>query len=398
MSPDISIIVPVYNADKKLRRCIESIRNQTMSSLEIIIVNDGSTDTSGKICDEFAIADDRICVIHQENRGALMARAAGCEMASSKYISFVDADDWIENDMFEQLLYKMQGGDLLASGFYRNSFDGSFNGCRLNVLKAGRYNLTDFNNLEGFFFPAKYVYGEDLGAIINSMCGKIFRREIIMKFIDSLNVRIRESEDWMFNVLYILHCENIAVVDECYYHYCANDNSVTYSSNLDFLAEQNLLYKIIMEKLLKHPAKDIITKQIQKKIMLDIISETGKKLDFDDEVLVPKWSFSDNECLVGKNVVLFGAGNIGRCYIIDWLKKKINITAWLDNTPRDIEMFGRKPEKPEVINNLNFDYVVCAVREDMAFKAIKKQLMDMGVDEKKILWSRPVYTWLEYFL
>lgn len=398
MSPDISIIVPVYNADKKLRRCIESIRSQTMSSLEIIIVNDGSTDTSGKICDEFAIADDRICVIHQENRGALMARAAGCEMASSKYISFVDADDWIENDMFEQLLYKMQGGDLLASGFYRNSFDGSFNGCRLNVLKAGRYNLTDFNNLEGFFFPAKYVYGEDLGAIINSMCGKIFRREIIMKFIDSLNVRIRESEDWMFNVLYILHCENIAVVDECYYHYCANDNSVTYSSNLDFLAEQNLLYKIIMEKLLKHPAKDIITKQIQKKIMLDIISETGKKLDFDDEVLVPKWSFSDNECLVGKNVVLFGAGNIGRCYIIDWLKKKINITAWLDNTPRDIEMFGRKPEKPEVINNLNFDYVVCAVREDMAFKAIKKQLMDMGVDEKKILWSRPVYTWLEYFL
>lgn len=398
MSPDISIVVPVYNADKKLRRCVESIRSQTMSSLEIIIVNDGSTDMSGKICDEFAAADARIYVIHQENRGALMARVTGCKMASSKYISFVDADDWIENDMFEQLLYKIEGVDLLASGFYRNSFDGSFDGRRLNVLKAGRYNLTDFNNLEGFFFPTKYVYGEDLGAINNSMGGKIFRREIIMKFIDSLDVRIREYEDWMFNVLYILHCENMAVVDECYYHYCANENSVMYSANLDFLAEQNLIYKIIMEKLLKHPAKDIITKQIQKKIMLGIISETGKKLGFDDEVLVPKWSFYDNERLVGKNVVLFGAGNIGCSYITDWKKQEINIVAWFDNTPRDIEMFGKKPEKPEIINDLDFDYVVCAVRNNVAFKDIKKQLLDMGVDETKILWSRPVYTWLEYFL
>src|SRR5690242_7052248 len=92
----VSVVVPVYNVEKYLPRCIESICKQTLSDLEIILVDDGSTDRSGEICEEYAKADQRIIVIHQENGGGGVARNAGIARATSPYVGFVDSDDWIE--------------------------------------------------------------------------------------------------------------------------------------------------------------------------------------------------------------------------------------------------------------------------------------------------------------
>ena len=117
--PKISIIVPVYNVEKYLGKCIESILNQTFRDFELILVDDGSTDSSGKICDEYSLKDSRIKVIHKENGGLSSARNTGLDIAKGEYIGFVDSDDWIEMDMYEILykLIKTSGKDMANIGF-----------------------------------------------------------------------------------------------------------------------------------------------------------------------------------------------------------------------------------------------------------------------------------------
>jgi glycosyltransferase involved in cell wall biosynthesis len=116
----ISVIVPVYNAEKYLRQCIDSIVNQTYRNLEIILVDDGSQDNSGKICDAYAETDKRIRVIHKQNGGQATARNEALKTATGEYIGFVDADDWIELDMYESLLsgLRSSNADLISCGRY----------------------------------------------------------------------------------------------------------------------------------------------------------------------------------------------------------------------------------------------------------------------------------------
>ena len=114
----ISIIVPVYNVENYLRKCVDSIINQSYKNLEIILVDDGSTDSSGKICDEYSLKDSRIKVIHKKNGGLSDARNAGMEIASGDFWGFVDSDDYIDSDMYSVLLENLLGAeaDLSACG------------------------------------------------------------------------------------------------------------------------------------------------------------------------------------------------------------------------------------------------------------------------------------------
>ena len=103
----VSIIVPVYNVEKYLERCLDSLINQTLTNIEIVCINDGSTDNSGKILDDYAAKDNRIKVIHQNNAGQAVARNNGLKIANGNYINFVDSDDWVDLDFIEKL-YKKQ--------------------------------------------------------------------------------------------------------------------------------------------------------------------------------------------------------------------------------------------------------------------------------------------------
>ena len=116
--PKISVIVPVYNCKKYIKKCVDSIINQTFKDLEIILIDDGSTDESGKICDELKLKDSRIKVIHQENKGVSAARNEGVKASSGDYISFVDGDDYLSEDMYEFLYdnLKKSGADISVCG------------------------------------------------------------------------------------------------------------------------------------------------------------------------------------------------------------------------------------------------------------------------------------------
>jgi glycosyltransferase involved in cell wall biosynthesis len=141
--PKVSIIVPVYNAEKYLQECVESVLGQTLSDIELILVDDGSTDSSPTLCDQYAAQDRRVKVIHKPNGRAASARNAGLRVASGEYVAFVDADDWISPDMYEKMLQtnadvtlcdyvRFQGEKLfpftqpnIAAGFYNKAISAS---------------------------------------------------------------------------------------------------------------------------------------------------------------------------------------------------------------------------------------------------------------------------------
>ena len=136
-NPLISVIIPIYNVDAYLRRSIDSVIDQTYKNLEIILVDDGSTDDSAKICDEYSSYDERIRVIHKKNGGLVSARKAGIQLASGEYIAYVDGDDWIEDAMYQQLVEKIEDADIIISGVIRDYNGGIVK--EINKIQDGIY-------------------------------------------------------------------------------------------------------------------------------------------------------------------------------------------------------------------------------------------------------------------
>lgn len=214
MKPKISVIVPVYNVEKYLDKCIKSILNQTYTNLEIILVNDGSTDNCGGICDYYAEIDKRIKVIHQKNCGLSNARNTGLSVAQGEYIGFVDSDDWIEPIMYETLLN--------LSERYR----ADVSTCLIRKWTSGRQNWPAQSTEEVNVLESKsaieYMYTGRLTGF--SACNKLYTRNIfhIINFPEN---RIYEDAAIMYKVYY--RANKVVYINQCLYNYISRSNSIT---------------------------------------------------------------------------------------------------------------------------------------------------------------------------
>ena len=204
----ISVIIPVYNAEPFLPACLDSVLTQTHRDLEIILINDGSTDGSGGICDRYATLDSRIHVVHQENSGVSRARNRGLELTTGELISFVDSDDAMEPDMYELLVRCMEEfrADISHCGYKRFDKQGAFvrevNGTHRTMVQTGEEAITCM--LRGEFFS-------------NGLWNKLFRREIVcdLRFREDL----KNNEDVLFNVHAFSRAKTAVFQDEGKYHY-----------------------------------------------------------------------------------------------------------------------------------------------------------------------------------
>ncbi len=215
----ISVIIPVYNVEQYLNRCVDSVINQTYKNLEIILVDDGSTDNSGKICDEYALKDNRIMVVHKKNGGAGSARNAGLDIAKGEYIGFVDSDDYIEPDMYE-FLY-----DLLL----QNKADVSC--CNMFDYKDGSYIPSSNLQMDGFFNLEQMDGFFNLEEVLCLKGGlyvwnKLFLRNSIgnLRFNEKLKFGV---EDLYFNFEILKKIKNIIFSKKAKYYYWDNRNSLT---------------------------------------------------------------------------------------------------------------------------------------------------------------------------
>jgi len=215
--PLVSIIIPVYNSEKTLARCIESIINQKYQNTEIIIVNDGSTDNSMDICRKYAKQDSRIVLVDKDNSGVSDTRNVGISNASGEYLQFVDSDDWIPKNSTKSLVEKIQKTqcDMVIANFYRVIND--------KKAEKGHIDTEKVMNKKEFLShmvkaPANFYYGV--------MWNKLYRRDIVTANRISCCTDISWCEDFLFNLDYIRYSETFSSLNVPVYFYVKNKNSL----------------------------------------------------------------------------------------------------------------------------------------------------------------------------
>lgn len=210
----ISVIVPVYNVESYVAKCIESIQNQSYQHLEIILVDDGSTDDSGDICDQYAAYDDRIKVIHQENGGLSAARNTGIEAANGDYIGFVDSDDYIGLTVYEDMLHLLKENnlDIIEFTAFRDK-----NGTIIEGCNDGKLEIFDKDDALRLAMHDCFV----------AAWSKLYKRSVIGDVRFPIG---RKFEDTATSYLYVANSKRVGHINRCYYYYRLNPNSITQTS------------------------------------------------------------------------------------------------------------------------------------------------------------------------
>lgn len=217
MNPMVSIIIPVYNAEKTIRRCVDSVLNQEYKETELLLVDDGSTDLSGRICDEYAGKDPRVCVIHKENTGVSDTRNLAVDRARGTYLQFLDSDDWISSDATSLMVRAAEesGCDMVISDFYR--VVGERVSHKGDIEPGGLLTREEF---AGFMMekPADFYYGV--------LWNKLFRRDLVEENGLRMDKTISWCEDFMFNLEYIRHTKTIYALHVPIYYYVKTKGSL----------------------------------------------------------------------------------------------------------------------------------------------------------------------------
>lgn len=236
MEPVLSVIIPVFNRERFLKRCVESVAASSLQNIEIILIDDGSEDNSGALCDQLAKADNRILVIHQQNAGVSAARNSGLKKAQGKYFAFVDSDDYIEPDMYEKMIAVMEehDTDMVCCGISKEYEDGT-----------GR--------VEKFSHEHGDVYVDAVNALClllsvsapNSICtmpaNKIGKRCIQVENHIFFDENLYECEDGVFWCDYIAVIRKAALLNEICYHYVIHGNNVSKNWDIDKSKLSNLM-------------------------------------------------------------------------------------------------------------------------------------------------------------
>lgn len=263
----ISIIVPVYKVEQYLGKCIESILEQTHQNIELILVDDGSPDNCGNICDDYAKRDSRVRVIHKENGGLSSARNAGLEIASGAFLMFVDSDDYIALDTVETLYQRMQqdDSDMVVCGIQRVDEKGNLFPSGEGIhTKSGIYTAEEF-------YPLLFLYSVEA-------CGKLYKRTA---FEDIRFPVGKLHEDVFVTYKVVEKCAKISVLAEKLYYYLQRDNSIMHAryhkGRLDAVEALLNALKFLIERNLLEAIEQICVQ------IICILSLANAKLDFKDK-------------------------------------------------------------------------------------------------------------------
>ncbi len=379
----ISVIVPVYNVERYLRKCIESILNQTYESLEVILVDDGSTDSSGNICDFYAKQDSRVRVIHKKNGGLVSARKAGTEIASGDYIINVDGDDWIEKDRFFCLV--KDGLSTGADMIYMNGYWVDF----------GSRAVKKCEPIEQGVFLESEIEEKVISKLVD--CSKCFsgtiawamwmwaiKREILQQNQILVNDKIGRAEDQICNYFSLLSSKKVALIEQSSYHYMQREESIIHTK--EKLAD--CWYAELKHFLQAHNAKkNDFLRAVFMAVFSIMATDYRSLLDFNKESLFPF-----TQVKRGDKLVIYGAGNIGS-QLVEYLVNEsgYEIVAWVDNNSKlkgEIR-HGCEIQDVNAIKKTVYDYILITIMEHTIADGIKRNLIAMGIEEENIAMMDP---------
>ncbi len=384
MQPKVSVVVPVYNTKKYLSECLQSITSQTYKNLEIIVVDDGSTDGSDKICDYFSSKDRRIKVIHKKNEGVVVARKTGYEMATGEYLATVDSDDWIEPTMYQDMVEEIlkENVDFVSVGYCREYADG----IKKTSTQTKKYIILDNSHSQDIL---KETITGTRSCLVFMQWSKLVKADIQKKVFSAIPNYLQTGDDDL-NFIYLLYYSTSALqIEKPYYHYRMHGESL--SNELTGSAFRNylpLLYEtdiaiMNLYPCIEHSLLDLW--DVKRCVSLLNRSKQNKAW------LINMYKFPYPKKLIKKSVVIYGAGNVGQGFISDLsLYENIKIVKWVDKNYKRYSFEYRTVEPVESIYTLSFDYLIIAVLNKNTASEIIHELEQRGITLDKILWEKPI--------
>ena len=374
----VSIIVPIYNVEAELRKCVSSILAQTYKDIEVILVDDGSPDNCGTICDEYARMDNRIVVIHKQNEGLVNARKSGLEKSSGQFISYVDGDDWIEENFIQNLVDCQQkyNVDIVAAGFAKDIGDDSEK--FTNIISSGLYDkkkmITDV--YPRMICAGPYFYF----GICSYVWNKLFKKELLYDCQMAVDPRISIGEDTAVVFPVLLKANSLYISENNSYHYYQKAYSMLKS--VDSLEKEKekvaRLSHYLTEAMKGAPTEYNLEKQIERYI------DGLKIIRYGETETSPRNHLFD--ATPTDRVAIFSGGIVGQNIYSIFASKKIGtITGWFD---RDAEIYraqGLKVQNIEDIPKTEFDIIIIANLDETSINKNLAVLDKYGIDRKKVI-------------
>lgn len=363
----ISVIVPIYNSEKYLDQCLASIVNQKYYDLEIILVNDGSTDSSGEICERYNESDNRVVLINKQNEGLVRARKDGVRRATGEYITFVDADDWIDVDTYVNLGDFKE--DIVAYGLMEEY--GYVSKAKTNYFADGYY---DEHKIKECIIPEMLCTDNffEFGMLPNLVC-KLIKRSLFLKMMDEVSEDVTIGEDVDFFYRIVSEAKSLSIKSNCPYHYRQHFESMM-KKDIPIEAIKKLYLDLLMIKGLKEEKEWGV--QLKKYIIfIMLLKRTDKAID-----LIKEIKDIDGE------VVIYGAGAFGE-KMYDKLKtnKKIEELYIVDKEWKNLNQKLFLVGNPETIVDINPDKIIISILNEKVCSNAREYLIEMGVDNNKII-------------
>lgn len=382
--PKLSVIMPIYNVATYLRECLDSILSQSFIDYELILVDDGSMDDSGAICDEYASNEKRVSVIHKDNEGLVRARKTGLLMASGDYVICIDGDDWIEAGAFEYLagLMDSENVDLVLTARFKDT--GASSRKIEQAFSEGRY---DRSRIEKEILPHMIVNDAFFRwGISPNMWDRIFKRKKLLKCQMDVDDLLTMGEDAACTYPYILDCDSLYITHKAFYHYRQTTTSMT-STSSDVETERKrfrTLYSsvlgLIRKRAIRRDSKTISESEAfddTSRYVLDgnVIDDLCRQWrDYILFLSVPRADllldgFDDLDYLFpfpdvhkGDRIVIYGAGEYGqRLYRYCERSGFCKVVALVDRNYEELKKQGIPASSPSVISELEFDEIVLAI-------------------------------------
>lgn len=368
----ISVVIPAYNEEKYISECIDSVIHQTYRNIEIIIIDDGSTDSTPSICDKYAKLDNRITVVHKKNAGLVAARKDGVYRANGDFLAFVDADDWIDDNCLSVLMEKQIefDSDLVASSFFKQF--GNEKIVENNIVDTGFY---DKQGLENNIYPCMLA-SEDFFStgIKGTLCGKIFRTKILVELYRDMPNSIRNGEDVAIVYPYLLSINSAYVMNTAFYHYrqLVETMSQRKSNQSDEISNQ-LLFDRLRRMVSKYNGNYSLKRQVCWFWAQFLLQHEIDKFDINNEFLV-----CFGRGLKCKKIAVYGAGRFGK-QVYYYLNECCEDLIWVDKKSEYYKSQKLPVFSIDKLLTSDIDTIIISVIDERLSRKIRESLAAMGV-------------------
>ena len=382
-APFLSVIVTAYNNENYISTCLDSIFKQDFDDFEVIIVDDGSIDDTGKICDSFSVQNKNFFVIHQKNKGALSARMSGLAESKGKYVIFIDGDDYIEPDMLSSMCSVVKKDDSSVVLCLKSIYDESKNyiAAESPVLPDGIYLKTDGKIYSNILYQES---GQE-GLSIN-LYDKIIKKDIAIEAFQQADRRLHYFEDGIISIPVLLSAEQVSILNEPFYVYRQHSGSICHKEDSLYLEQLDIFYDYIKKYFVYNGYFSLIPK-LDRFLVQHVYYGINNMMGISSiriPYYVPDMSLFDKD----DRIVIYGAGLIGKDYYkFMHLMCPERIAAWVDKRSDELRKEGLDVINPENLSEICYDKILIAVMFKDGADMIKDELVRSGIQEDKIVWK-----------